>query len=249
MSLLETELNIFPFKYKEIWFSDRLYDVSGYDCVTFRNCDRVMERPGFYRTESSTMVVDLSKGEQELWKDMSESNCRKPINRAKRMNIGIKVNQNYDEFLEINRAFRKEKGLPRWDPSVEYMKEYGTLFVSEHDGQILSGLFCLQDDNIMMQLITGSKRLEAPEENKNFIANANKFMIWESILYAKQNGLKIYDWGGYYTGKEHDIPKERINIFKKSFGGDVVVRYNYRHNYSMPMKLVKGVGSMIRIKA
>ncbi|BAI62614.1 hypothetical protein MCP_2542 [Methanocella paludicola SANAE] len=235
-------------KYKEIWFSDHLYDVRGYDCVIFRNCDKMMEWPGFRRSESTTIIMDLSKSEQELWKDMSETNCRKPINRAKKMKVTIKVNQHYEEFSEINRAFRKEKGLARWDPSIDFMKKYGTLFVTEYNGEILSGLFCLSDERTMMQLITSSKRLESSNEKKKEIANANKLMIWESIIYAKRTGMKIYDWGGYYTGEVRDIQKERINVFKRSFGGEIVTRYNYHKDYSLPMKLVKAMESIIKIK-
>ena len=249
MSLLETELNVFPFKYKEIWFSDRLYDVSGYDSVIFRDCDRQMEWPGFRKSDLTTLLIDPCRGEKELWKDMSDSNCRKPINRAIKGGVTVAVNQHYEEFYEINRAFRKEKGLPRWDLSVEYMKNKGTLFVTEYEGDILSGLFCLGDENTLLQLITASKRLEIPEESKNFIGNANKLMVWESIMYAKRSGMKVYDWGGYYTGKAHDAQKEKINIYKKSFGGDVATRYMYRKNYSLPVKLVNGIGTIMKARA
>lgn len=249
MLLLETELSVFPFKYKEIWFSDRLYDVSGYDSVIFRECDRSMEQPGFRRSDFTTIVIDPCRDEKELWKNMSDCNCRKPINRALKRGVTVKVNQHYEEFYEINHAFRKEKGLTRWDLSIEYMKKNGTLFVTEYQGEILSGLFCLGDENVMLQLITASKRLEIPEEGKNFIGNANKLMVWESVMHAKRNGMKVYDMGGYYTGKAPDVQKEKINVYKKSFGGDVVTRYIYRKNYSLPVKLVNGIGSIIKAHA
>jgi hypothetical protein len=249
ISLLETELNVFPFKYKEIWFSDRLYDVSGYDSVIFRECDRLMELPGFRKSDFTTLIIDPCRDEKSLWKDMSDCNCRKPINRAIKKEVTVEVNRHYEEFYDINHAFRKEKGLTRWDLSIDYMKKNGTLFVTEYMGEVLSGLFCLSDENVMLQLITASKRLETPEEGKNFIGNANKLMVWESIMYAKKNGMKTYDMGGYYTGKAQDVQKEKINVYKKSFGGEVAMRYIYRKNYSLPVKLVNGIGSIIKAHA
>ena len=74
----------------------------------------------------------------------------------------------------------------------------------------------------------------------------NKLIIWESIKYAKEKGIKEYDLGGYYTGKELDQQKENINIFKSGFGGQLVTHYIYEKNYSKTYKLARNVYRIIK---
>lgn len=239
-------MSVLVFRYKEIWFGERPCDVSGFDRVIFRECRAKQDVPGFQRSDFTTLVIDTGQDLDTLWKAMSHSNCRKPINRAIKSGVTVKVDQRYEEFAAINRKFRKDKGLDAGLLSIDYMKRYGTLFVTEYDGQVLSGLFCLRDNERMMQLYTGSKRLEAIGEDQNFIGNANKLMIWESIRYAKEHGIEEYDWGGYYTGVAPDPQKEQINVFKKRFGGEIATRYNYLKNYSIPLKLLTGIRSLAK---
>jgi len=163
---------------------------------------------------------------------MSGSNCRRPIRHAEANGIKIKINQNYEEFFEINQLFRKKKGLNTNSESIEFMKKYGTLFVTEYNGEILLGQFYLEDKNNIRWRLTGSKRRDVDKEKARLIANANKFTVWNTIKYAKDKGIKEFDMGGYYTGEKKDIQKENINLFKKSFGGELVTHYIYEKGYS-----------------
>jgi lipid II:glycine glycyltransferase (peptidoglycan interpeptide bridge formation enzyme) len=242
-------MTILGFKYKVIWFSDILFDVKGRDCLIFRQCKMKTDAPGFLQSDLTTLITDTTRDLRVIWKKMSESNCRKPINRALKSGVTVKINQHYEDFNRINKDFRKKKGLSQWDLSIDFMKRYGTLFVTEYKGEILGGLFCLSDDDTMVQYITCSRRLEARAEDRKFIANANKLMIWESIMYAKEHGIGEYDWGGYYTGSTPDVQMSKINVYKKRFGGDRAIRFVYRKNYSVPIKIIKGVGAIVELRS
>ena len=238
---LEIEKKRYIFKTKAIWFSDYPFDVEGYDSVTFHACKTKVNMEGFTREEFTTLVIDLTQDLDVIWKNMSKSSCRYAINRAKRDGVKVKLNQNYEEFYEINRSFRENKGLPLGSETVEFMKKYGTLFVAEFDGKILGGQFYLEDKNNIRQLIGASERLEVSKEMATLIGNANRLIIWEAIKYAKEKGIKEFDFGGYYSGKVKDEQKEGTNIFKQSFGGKLVTHYIYQKDYSRVYKLAKKI--------
>ena len=238
---LEIEKKRYIFKTKEIWFSDYPFDVKGYDSVTFRACKNKVNVSGFNCEEFTTFIIDLTQDLDVIWKNMSKSSCRYGINRAIRDGVEIKSNQNYEEFYEINRSFRENKGLPLGSERLEFMKQYGTLFVAEFDGDILVGQLYLEDKNNIRWLIGASKRLEVDRGQAILVGNANRLITWEAIKYAKEKGIKEFDMGGYYTGKVKDEQKERINIFKQSFGGKLATHYIYQKDYSKIYKLARSL--------
>ena len=240
--MLQIERKRYIFRTKEIWFSDYLFDVEGYDGVTFRACKNKIDIKGFTREEFTTLVIDLMQDLDVIWGNMSKSSCRYAINRAIRDGVKVELSQNYEEFYEINRSFRKNKGLPLGSETVEFMEKYGTLFIAESDGEILGGQLYLEDENNIRWLLGASQRLEVNKEKATLIGNANRLMIWEAIKYAKEKGIKDFDLGGY-TGGDN---KDTIDIFKQSFGGKLTTHYIYRKDYSKIYKFAKKVYQLKR---
>ena len=233
--MLQIERKRYIFRTKEIWFSDYLFDVKGYDGVTFRACKNKIDIKGFTREEFTTLVIDLTQDLEVILGNMSKSSCRYAINRAIRDGVEIRINENYEEFYEINRSFRKNKGLPLGSETVEFMEKYGTLFIAGSDGKILGGQLYLEDESNIRWLLGASKRLEVNKEKATLIGNANRLMVWEAIKYAKENGMFEFDLGGY-TGGDN---KDTIDIFKQSFGGKLTIHYSYRKDYSKIYKIAK----------
>jgi lipid II:glycine glycyltransferase (peptidoglycan interpeptide bridge formation enzyme) len=239
--MLEIDRKRYIFKTKEIWFSDYPFDVKGYASVTFLACKNKVDIKGFTREEFTTLIIDLTQDLDVIWENMNKSSCRYSINRAKRDGVKVRLNQNYEEFYEINYSFRKNKGLPTGSGEIEIWNKYATLFVAEFDGEILGGNLFLEDENTIRWLLGASKRLEVKKEKATLMGNANRLMIWEAINYAKEKGIKEFDMGGYYTGKAKDEQKERINVFKRSFGGKLTTHYIYQNDYSKVYKLAKKI--------
>lgn len=236
--MLEIESERYGFKTKTIWFSEGPFDVRGYDGVVFHACVKNVDIAGFSKREFTTLTIDLTQDLDIIWRNMSKS-CRSAIKRAEKEGIDILINQGYEKFSDINKSFRMAKGLPAYDVDIDFMKKYGTLFISIIDDTILGGQFYLNDDNNMRWLLGASKRLEVREDMQSLIGAANRLKIWEAIRYAKNAGIGKFDMGGYYTGKKADPQKEGINIFKKSFGGDIATHYIYEKDYSMAYTLAK----------
>ncbi|NQE54743.1 hypothetical protein C5S29_14225 [ANME-1 cluster archaeon GoMg3.2] len=113
--------------------------------------------------------------------------------------------------------------------------------MTEFDGEIIGGQFYLEDENNIRWLVGASKRLEVDRNQATLIGNANRLVIWQAIQYAKEKGIKEFDMGGYYTREAKDVQKERINAFKKSFGGELVTHYIYHKDYSRIYKIAKWI--------
>lgn len=237
--MLEIERKLYRFKIKDIWWANEPYNIKDYDGVTFHACKNKTVVEGFRCLEFTTLVIDLSQDLDVIWKNMSQSSCRRFINRAIREKIKIKLNQNYEEFYLINKLFRKNKNLNSSFINIEFMKKYGTLFVAEYNGEILGGIFYLEDKDNIRGWYGATKRLEADKEIQKIAGDANRLIHWEAIKYAKVKGKKEYDFGGFYTGKIKEEQKENINNFKKSFGGKLTTHYIYKKDSSKIYKFLR----------
>ncbi len=237
--MLEIKKKRYIFNTNEIWFCEYPFNIDNSHYVKFRECKNDYSIDGFQKTSFTTLVIDLSQDLETIWKNMHKSSCRYSIKRAKREGIKILINNKYDEFYKINYSFIKDKGLKGGLLDIQFMKKNGTLFVAEFNGEILGGQFYIADKNNMRWLIGASKRLEEEKQKATLIGNANRYIIWEAIQYAKKRGIIEFDMGGYYKESDKDAEKERINKFKASFGGKLVTHYIYEKYYSNFYKYIK----------
>jgi hypothetical protein len=236
--MLEIDRRFLAFRRKDVWFGEQPFDISGYDGVIFYSCPRKVEAPGFVRRDFTTIAIDLAQDEDRLWKGI-DFWTRKKINKADNKGVEVMIDRRHEEFYDIYRTFRRDKGLVPYSLDPAFMKRYGTLFVASLDGEIVGGHFFLSDGQHIRGLITGSKRLEADRYRANVIGYANRLIVWEAMKYARQKGIREYDMGGYYTGPGTDGQMERINAYKASFGGSVTVRYHYEKSYSRLFSLAQ----------
>jgi hypothetical protein len=242
--MLEIERNFFNFKRRDIWFSDGPFDVEGCQGVAFYGCKDKVDMPGFTRKDFVTPVIDLTMDEERIWKNFDHSTCQRKINKAYNKGIELKINECYEEFREIDLAFRKNKGLPDSHIDIDYIKRYGTLFIGWLDGKVLCGEVFLEDKDHIRGLISASRRFTGDTNQNNIAGYGNRMIIWESIKYARAKGVKEYDMGGYYTGTDKAGELEGVNRFKMGFGPRLVTKYNYEKNYSFVFDVARRVYSL-----
>jgi hypothetical protein len=228
----------------DIWFSDGPFDVEGCQGVAFYECKNKVDMPGFTCKDFVTPVIDLTLDEETIWNNFNHSTCRRKINKAYNNGIELKINECYEEFHELHREFRKNKGLPDNHIDVDYMKKYGTLFVGMLNGEVICGELLLEDTEHIRRLITASRRFTDDTHRNNIAGYGNRMIIWESIKYARAKGIKEYDMGGYYTGTDKARELEGVNRFKMSFGPQLVTKYNYEKNYSLVFEAARRVYSL-----
>lgn len=238
--MLVTDTNVFFFKYKEIWFSDRLFDVNDCDSVIFLASVPTNKCHGFRCfQEYHTLVIDLKQELDAIWNRMSKTNCRKPINRAIRDGIEIKINHGHQEFYDLYRHFYRQKGFKGKLVTVDFMKKYGTLLVAQHGKEMLGGMLFLEDDENMIEMISASRRIDTDWVDSSAVSDSNKLLVWEAIKYAKAKGIRSYDRGGLYVSRINNEQMNGINFYKRSFGGEHVVKYHYRKDYTPYISLIK----------
>ncbi|HEY3422382.1 MAG TPA: GNAT family N-acetyltransferase [Methanocellaceae archaeon] len=239
--MLEIERRFYSFKRKDIWFSERPYDVDGYQGVVFYSCRDQVDVPGFTRRDFITPVIDLTPGLEKVWKNIDRWSCRKKINKAYNYGIEVKFNENYEEFHRIDVEFRKSKGLQDSRMDVEFMKKYGTLLTAELGGRVISGQLFLEDKDHIRGLIAGSMRFGPDAHENNLVGYGNRLIVWEAIKYAVAKGIKEYDMGGFYTGTEKIDELKGVNVYKMSFGPSLVTKYNYVKEYSPIFGIAKRI--------
>jgi lipid II:glycine glycyltransferase (peptidoglycan interpeptide bridge formation enzyme) len=243
--MLEINRNVAGlFKTAEIWFSDKPKDIKGYHSVTFRQCKVNNNYSGYNKTEFTTLVIDLTRDLDDIWKDLSPKSCRYKINRAIREGVIVKRSEDYEEFWNLYREFTQQKGVGFGGYTIEQLKQFGTLFMAEFDGEYIAGQLYLEDrenKSDIRLLLGGSRRFGNNTGKSKIIGFANRLLVWEVIKYAKNKGISEFDFGGFYTGNKPDVEKENINTFKKGFGGNIVIHYEYNKQFSIPYKALRSI--------
>lgn len=164
-----------------------------------------------------TVVLDLSKSEEELLADM-RSKHRQYIRKAQKNGVEIRQGSedDLDAFCKIIEDIAKERGYVLH--SREYYKkvwelfsEQGTakLFIAEKSNEVVGSYLIIFSEVNAYEMYGGCN-----QEGNQLLANY--LMKWESIKYCKHAGKKFYDqWGA-----EFKYPG--LVQFKEGFGGEVV---------------------------
>lgn len=235
---LVTDKDVSIFKLRTIWFEERPYDVKGVDSLCHMYCREKVDERGFARESLSTLVLDLTGGSDPIWSGM-DNDCRKYIRRAEKEGFRVNLNTGQDQFLQMNKDFRRTKNLSQYEYSEEFVKNHGTLFTAELNGDTLCCYLAIHDDRTMRGLQAVSTRFEVDADRKKMIGFGNRLLVWEAIRYAESKGIGEFDLGGYYVGERPDAEMEGINRFKRGFGGQLVERHSYLKDYSIPLRLTR----------
>ncbi|MEW6407668.1 MAG: peptidoglycan bridge formation glycyltransferase FemA/FemB family protein [Patescibacteria group bacterium] len=169
-----------------------------------------------------TLVLDLSKTEEELLKEMHYK-TRYNIRLAEKR--GVKVRQSVEQ-KDLEFFYQLLKKIALRDKFSPHLKEYYQkqieilgpknlikLFLAEYQGEIIAGILVsfYGDRAVYMH--------GAHNENfKNLMAP--HLLQWSAILKAKHRGCKIYDfWGIAPKAAPASHPWQGITRFKRGFGG------------------------------
>ena len=185
-----------------------------------------------------TLVVDLTKGEEELLAGM-HAKTRYNIRLAERR--GVRVRFSADEkdlgtFLELaqdvaTRSPFRYHGPEHYRAMLKVLAPAGmlTLAVAEYGGRPLAVYILVKFGNTVAYVHgasgSGARNVMAPH-----------LLMWESIRRAKQGGAKHFDFFGVAPpGAGPDHPWAGITRFKEGFGGR-------RENYAGAYDLVRQPG-------
>ena len=156
--MIEIRRRIGPFKISEIWFSDDVFDIEGAHQIQFNYTTFSGNKKNFSKTIHQTVVLDLNRRLEDIWDSMDRRTCSHQISMAFNDDFVIRFNQRFSEFYEINREFRKYKGLPPLPLSLDEMKKNYFLATYEKYGKVMGGHLCLKDNHRIRQMISANCR-------------------------------------------------------------------------------------------
>jgi lipid II:glycine glycyltransferase (peptidoglycan interpeptide bridge formation enzyme) len=170
-------------------------------------------------------VIDLKKSEDELLKNMHHK-ARYNIGLSKRKGVQIEVvKENLQKYFEDFYFLLKataDRGHFELHPKVYYEKmleiselyKNGFFVIARYNEKILVINFVLHYGGSAIYAFGGSTN-EYRELMPAYLVQ------WESILEAKNLGLKFYSFGNINTEKYKNSEWEGFSVFKKKFGGEV----------------------------
>ena len=79
------------------------------------------------------------------------------------------------------------------------------------------------------------------------MGRANRLIHWKTITYAREKGIKEFDFGGIWPEEQatQDQLKYNVNSFKLSFGAEVLPCYTYQKVYSPAYRLAQSLNALI----
>jgi lipid II:glycine glycyltransferase (peptidoglycan interpeptide bridge formation enzyme) len=169
--------------------------------------------------EHLDILIDLTKTEEELWKDVN-SKRRNEIRRAEREGTTFDIVSNYGQFEDTYNILREvydraKLPLPNYDFFEKAYKilnpEHLKIFIALNEGKIIGTMYTLCYKGVIYDWYAGSYQ-------KFYSKYPNDLIPWKVFLWGKKNGFHTFDFGG--AGKPN-IPYG-VRDYKKKFGGEFV---------------------------
>ena len=215
----------------EVWFDNEPDDASSVDWIVYRQRSHAV--PGAQARYFYTFYIDLTRSYEELLARLNEDTAYK-IRRARDRDRILcqccdpRDPAVMDRFEQMYNPFAALKGLSPLDRArMESMAAAGVLDLSvakDPQGEALVYHANYRDRCRATALALPSLfRKLSDSAARNLIGRANRYLTWSDILRYKEQGLKGFDFGGWYPGTDPGMLK--INDFKRGFGGRVLREY------------------------
>jgi len=228
----------------EIWF-DEEPDHCPVDWILYRMRSRPV--PGARWKYFHTLLINLAASEDELLARLKKDTAYK-IKRARRTDGVICEMANpcdprvLDRFEEVYNRFAVVKGLlPLQRTILVKLAEVGRLDISlakDASGTPLVYHANYRTPERASGMLSVSMYRECNDSSlRNAISRANRYLTWEDLMRYKSEGLKAFDFGGWYTGTTNQTLL-KINEFKRGFGGQIVREYQCEQTLTIRGHLV-----------
>jgi len=232
------------FKVKESWFSyqfkwNDLFSLN----VFFHIKDKINKKIWGVKENTFTIELDLEQSIDILQANFSKQ-IRQQIKIAENEGTICYFHTDIDQFVSFfnDFAFKKDTYTTRKEKIIDMGNSIKLSFAT-NGGQVLAAHSYIIDEEIgiVRHFHSATKRLDE-HYDRNLIGRANKYLTVKDILYFKEIGFKIFDFGGYAKDTEDESLKG-INNYKLLFGGKVVECIDYySYSYWLLKKTAKILG-------
>ena len=209
---------------------------NNYDTSIQRN---IYESLGFNYEGHLNILIDLSQEEANLWHNI-RPNRRNMINRAKREGIIIKILSLED--LKYAYLIVKDLYNSKQLPLVPYNFFYYAL--NNNNNKAKMEIYGAYINNVIIgvRIILKYKDtvtdLYAASKKEYYKKRPNDILPWEIFIILKNEGYKIFDFGG---AGNPNIPYT-VRDYKMTFGGYLVNYGRYHFYHSKPLFKIAETG-------
>ena len=181
-----------------------------------------------------TIILDLAPDPATLLAQMKEK-WRYNVRLAERKGVTIRAAQSADDVrawyaLLQTTGQRDQFGIHTLDYYLRCWQIFAPrqqlcLFLAEHDGQLLGGIFVALFARQAIYLY-GASSSEQRQLMPNYL------LQWRAICWAREQGANSYDFWGIPASDDENEPMAGVYRFKSGWGGRVT-RFvgNYEHVY------------------
>jgi len=197
-------------------------------------------------TSFTTIAVDLSRSPDELRSKM-KSHTRYKIRRAAEKDelfYEFSSDGNSDAVIRFADHFDRCAALKHlasasrqrlWILARNHALDVS--FVCDKFGDILAASSYIVTPTRVRGLYAGaSYRATTDQSRRTLIGRANRYLYWRDMLRFKEAGVRLFDFGGYYTGSG-DEEKLRVNGFKAEFVGEILHEFNCQKAITLKGKI------------
>ncbi len=190
--------------------------------------DAIYKKAGFYCVTNYSLLIDLQKTKEELWKDLEKKSARWGVKTAEKNNLSFNVSKNQEEidaFYTLYQQTCAQGGFfcePRAVIDALVQSEIATFFLVKHQQEIVAGAILLLDHHFNYTILDLSTVSEQGQH-----LQAMPFLYWNLILYSKEQGFDYLDLGGYDKEAKKGSKLYLVNQFKERFGGKLTQQRIY----------------------
>lgn len=217
---MERYKKVGPIMIHDIWF-DKARFLNSKNKMVCLHTNEVLKKEEYdFAFTGRTILLDISRDLDLIFKGFEQKSCRYPINKARR--DGVIVNkaegeEDYKRYVKFENQFCKEHHIPQ--VSMEDMRELDVFYAVSTEGEYLGGCaFVVSDEEGTVRYKYGSTLHKL---------NANEAILWKAISYYHDSGFRIFDFGGVIPTDDRNSYYYRHYSFKKKFGGELVESFNY----------------------
>lgn len=234
--MLEIVKRYGPIRIYQKWFYEEPNIYDRYSFTVYKQTSSLIPYKGFIRKDFYTLHIGLdTKTTDELFKNFSKTNQTK-IKKALKEEMFFSSSLDFFSFVDFFNTFARFKKLSPL--SVRGLFFYGEnilfTWITDKEGPIASHAYIMDREKLLVRLLYSATRVRNSAE-ADYISRSNRRLHWHDICYFKEQGFKIYDFGGLAL-KPGNKETEGIDFFKQSFGGEIVHQSHYE---SIPAFVLK----------
>lgn len=234
------EKKIGLFKIEDIWFDNHAYLESRNGITILHSNDILDENTYDLVINDKTILVDLKRTEEEIFKSFDYKSARYRINRATRDGVQvIKIMNDNDlkQYLDFQQDFCEKKEIPI--VSYEDLKKMECYSAILEVGEYLGGCsFLISKDGKTARYKFGATKHKF---------SANEAILWYAMKDLKNRGVEKFDMGGIVITEDKSSYYYRHYQFKSKFGGSVIDSFTYVRAKGIYKPMVKLLKTIIKI--